>query len=381
MLSGLRLQIHLSAKRPQKALILACGFIFIPCYANAKDYNYGNKEINQQDAMGYGSNNYYNGSGDSKDEGVRNGMRALNRLASLDIGGAFHYGYKGYDNYINSQKMDDLDAQAWKLKGVMSSVNDSMISGSSNSAGQSSNPGTSIGPVLDQAKTGRPSNKMIDMDRAFLYRGETGEVAAEFEKRSGMSREEFFNQLASAGDAGLSWDDPNLMDKFEQRYQAFVAKIPNEEYRNNLEKAHSLITMAKKTQLMQEAAAFYAKNRWGVDGAPQQVAKNDLTGNGNLAGNSNSGGGNNKGDGDRSPASSDLPMTARQAKTDDTAPKLSKEQMGMYLGLEGSHADELRDVMGSMLGGDSDSLFKIVSKRYRKLTPALIGKAVVMEAK
>ncbi|MGZ3652399.1 MAG: hypothetical protein ACXWSC_14525, partial [Bdellovibrionota bacterium] len=46
--------------------------------AFAKNYDYSGTEINQKDAGGYASNNYWNGSGDSKDEGVRNLTRALN---------------------------------------------------------------------------------------------------------------------------------------------------------------------------------------------------------------------------------------------------------------------------------------------------------------
>ncbi|MGZ3704836.1 MAG: hypothetical protein ACXWP1_02405, partial [Bdellovibrionota bacterium] len=212
--------------------------------AFAKNYDYSGTEINQKDAGGYASNNYWNGSGDSKDEGVRNLTRALNHLAALDIGGAIHYGYKGYGNYINSQTMDDLDTASWKKKGTMDSLAGNILSGTSGANGASGitgggDPPSQLGPESQNAhphagsggasdsSVTAPSHTLANMDRSFLYRGETGEVASEFEKKSGMSREELFNQLAAAEASGLSWDDPNVADKMEARYQAFIAKIPN----------------------------------------------------------------------------------------------------------------------------------------------------------
>ena len=50
-------------------------------------------------------------------------------------------------------------------------------------------------------------------------------------------------------------------------------------------------------------------------------------------------------------------------------PKLSKEQMGMYLGLEGNRGDDLKEFIGQ-----EETIFRVVSKRYRKLTPMMIGK-------
>ena len=344
-----------------------------------KNYNYSNTEINQKDAGGYASNNYWNGSGDSKDEGVRNGMRALNRLAALDIGGAIHYGYKGYGNYTNSQTMDDLDSATWKNKGSMDSLSGNLLSGTSGGSGiTGGDTPTSMGP--EQANAHLPgdsntsgtsnsgassisSHTLSSMDRSFLYRGETGDVAAEFEKKSGMSREELFNQMAAAEASGLSWDDPNVMDKMESRYQAFIARIPNKEYRGNIEKMHSLFNLAKKTQFLEEAAAFYKKTRWGDGSAQKQAGNGDATGESSAI-SADQGGAS--GSGGREPAS----LLAAQNNTDEK-PKLSKEQMGMYLGLEGTHGDDLKDLIGS-----EDSIFHVVSKRYRKLTPMMIGKVL-----
>lgn len=356
---------------------LVAAFVLMASSASAKNYDYSGTEINQKDAGGYASNNYYNGSGDSKDEGVRNGMRALNHLAALDIGGAIHYGYKGYGNYINSQSMDNLDSASWKNKGAMDSLVTGPISGTS--GGGSGITGdvsqSSVGPESQNAKlptsgsgsgTGASTiatgHKLADMDHSFLYRGETGDVAAEFEKKSGMSREEFFNQLASAEASGLSWDDPNVADKMEARYQAFIAKIPNQEYRANIEKMHSMFSLAKKAQLLEEAAAFYKKMRYG-DGALASGGKNDISGASDAAAGA--------GSADRAPASEaeiagDI---AAPAKADVAAQKLTKEQMGMYLGLDGVKGDDLKDLVGA-----EDSIFRVVSKRYRKLTPMMIGK-------
>lgn len=341
----------LSWKRP---VLLGAALLPLlsPSPAPAKDYDYSNKEITQKNAGGYSSNNYWNGSGDSKDEGVRNAMRALNHLAALDIGGAFHYGYKGYGNYINSQRMDDLDSRSWKNKDALNSVNNGMIHG---------------------ASAPHP-HKLSDMDKSFLYRGETGDVAAEFEKRSGMSREEFFDHLAAAEDSGLSWDDPNVVSKMEQRFQTFVARIPNQEYRANLEKAQSMISLAKKVSLLEEGLSFYKKMRWG-DGA-SQVAAGETNGNAPealVAGPEAS-----TSEASRNPASESSPSRLlTPPNPNEGMPKLAKDQMGMYLGLEGTHADELGDIMANV----DETIFHLISKRYRKLTPGLLGKAIVLEAK
>jgi|GEM_PF-5555715 len=351
--------------------------------ALARDYNYKNKEINQQDAMGYGSNNYWNGSGDSKDEGVRNGMRAMGRLASLDIGGAIHYGYKGYGNYINSQRMDDLDSRAWKKKDTMNSINNGFISGSkSGGAGAAGGDGYSaVGPEKEYAKldssAGKSRNgdseitskKWKDLDKGFLYRGETADVAAEFEKKTGMSRDEFFNQVADAVDANLSFDDPNLMNNLEQRYQMFKAGVRNPDFKDKLEKVHSMFSLLKKTEMLQEAAAFYNQQRGAVGPPPEAVAGSGINGNGSTV-SAAGGGGGSTASAERSPASEAVTL-APQSSIDPRDVKISKEA-GMYLGLASQHGDELKDIMIN----SEDTIFKVVSKRYRKLTPGLIGRAM-----
>lgn len=367
----------------QAATLCLCALIASPLDAFARDYNY-NKEMTQQDAMGYGSNNYWNGSGDSKDEGVRNGMRAMGRLAALDIGGAIHYGYKGYGNYINSQKMDDLDARAWKKKDVMNSISNGFISGSkSGGSGISGDTPSDIGPEREAAKLAAGSNgrsqngssevtskKWKDLDKGFLYRGETADAAAEFEKKTGMSREEFFNQVADAADANLSFDDPNLMNNLEQRFQVFKASVKNQDFKDKLDKVHSMFSFMKKTEMLQEAAAFYYQQRGPAGPPPTDVANSGV--NGNTSGITAAGDGNGGSLGERAPASDAAPLVAPQSSTDAKDVKLTKEQMGMYLGLEGQHGDELKDIMIN----SEDTIFKVVSKRYRKLTPGLIGRAM-----
>ncbi len=368
----------------QLAALWLCALLAAPS-ALARDYNY-NKDMTQQDAMGYGSNNYWNGSGDSKDEGVRNGMRAMGRLASLDIGGAIHYGYKGYGNYINSQKMDDLDARAWKKKDTMNSITNGMIGGASG-GGSSTNGGeaySAVGPEREAAKlpsgaNGKSTNgesaitgkKWKDMDKGFLYRGETGEVAAEFEKKTGMSRDEFFNHVANAADSNLSFDDPNLMNNLEQRFQAFKAGVRNQDFKDKLDKVHSMFSFMKKTEMLQEAASFYYAQRGPLNPPDQMLAGGAAKGDASTISASGNGG-TSSAMGERALASDSAPLLAAQSNFDPSEAKLRKDQMGLYLGLENSHGDELKDIMVNA----EDTIFKAVSKRYRKLTPGLLGRAM-----
>jgi hypothetical protein len=375
-----RIQRNFGWRLGAKSIALLTALLWAPS-SSAKNYDYSHYDINQKDAGGYASNNYWNGSGDSKDEGVRNAYRALNRLASLDIGGAIHYGYKGYGNYINSQRMDDLDTLSWKNKGSMDSYAAAPVSGRSTVTGTpgSGDTPSQVGPEREAAHVGpegRAASKgLSNLDRSFLYRGETGEAAAEFERRSGMNREALFNELVAAEASGLSWDDPNLMDRMESRYKAFVQKIPNQEYRANIEKMHDMFSLAKKAQVFEEGAAFYKKMRWGDGGDKVAAAaagpESKVTGEGAAADASGEGKGDVAG-AERNPASDSAPaaVTAAQAKTDDPkVASLTKDQMGMYLGLDGTKGDELKDFLGQ-----EDSIFHVVSKRYRKLTPMLIGK-------
>jgi len=368
----------------QLATLWLCALLAAPP-ALARDYNY-NKDMTQQDAMGYGSNNYWNGSGDSKDEGVRNGMRAMGRLASLDIGGAIHYGYKGYGNYINSQKMDDLDARAWKKKNTMNSVTNGMIGGAKG-GGSGTTAGdaySSVGPQSEAAKMPSGSNgkstnsesaitgnKWKDMDKGFLYRGETAEVAAEFEKKTGMSREEFFDHVANAADSNLSFDDPNLMNNLEQRFQAFKGAVRNKDFKDKLDKVHSMFSFMKKTEMLQEAASFYYAQRGPLTPPDQMLAGGAGKGEASTVSVSGNGGATAAA-GERALASDSTSLLAAQSNSDPREATLRKDQMGLYLGLESSHGDELKDIMVNA----EDTIFKAVSKRYRKLTPGLLGRAM-----
>lgn len=380
-------------KGSEASALMLCLALAVPAPAFAqptRDYNYSNREINQTDSQGYSANNYYNGSHDSEDEGYRNGARALGRLAALDIGGAIHYGYKGYGNYINSENMDDLDSISHNRRGKMGSAGMGAVSGASG-GGAGTNNGdyvNGLGPEREGAKlpdgfSGKKSDnssstvtrrRWSDRDKSFLYRGETGEVMTQLEKATGISRETYANHVASIVDARLSFDDPELLNKLEQRFNAFRNEKMNPDFKSKLDKVHSMFSYAKKTEMLQEAAAFFAKNRAKPNGeggnqmlagpAPAPAGDVPASGNGSAAAS-----------GDRAPASAGeaqatVALTAQSA--DPKQASLTKEQMGMYLGLESSHGEELKDI----LGNTEDTIFKLVSKRYRKLTPGLLGRAM-----
>lgn len=355
--------------------------------ASARDYNYSGKEINQTDSQGYSANNYYNGSHDSEDEGYRNGARALSRLAALDIGGAIHYGYKGYGNYINSENMDDLDSVSHNRRGKMDTVGMNRVNGTSGGGAGVTNGdyANGLGPEREGARipdgfSGKKSEngdsnitkrKWADRDKGFLYRGETGEVMGQLEKATGVSRETYANHVASIVDARLTFDDPELLNKLEQRFNAFRAEKMNPDFKSKLDKVHSMFSWAKKSEMLSEAAAFYNKNRNNPNGeAGNQLAGGPQpTNESSLPAAGNGGGG---AEGDRGPASEGGAVALAKQSEEPKDAKLSKEQMGMYLGLENTHGDELKD----FLNDADETIFKVVTKRYRKLTPGLLGRAM-----
>jgi hypothetical protein len=334
-----------------------------------RNYDYSSAAVNQENSQAIATKINNDGSDDSEDDGIKHGTIALTCLGALNIPCAFHYGYKGYGNYINSQKLDDLHKVTRNLDHTMNSIGYGAVGGQGSGSGASQ---------VDQSTVTGSARKWADKDTSFLYKGEMNDVAAQFEKNSGMSRETLFKHIASAADAGLNWDDPNLLNKLEQRYHAFASGITNPTFKSNLDKAYSVYTLGKKLDLLGEFRDFYVKNRYGDKNAPNSR----LAENGVAAGPVNgsampSGTAASPEEASRGLASAETPAGSVNHSTSPSAPSeeyLSKED-GMYLGLDAKSGDLFKDIQ------DSDSIFRIVSKKYRKLTPALIGKAFTINAR
>lgn len=316
-------------------------------------------EVNQATAQGNAANVNHRGSDDDLDEATTNGMQALMNLASLNIPGAFSKGYEAYGNYINSQKLDELEAKTKNLKNSMTSVTAGAVGANDKNKG--------VAGVDSRSEvTGTTTFSRLSPD--FLYQGKAAAVAEEFEKRTGMKREEFLMHLGSATDAKLNFDDPDLMNKLEQRYQAFKARVTNKDFRDGLEKVEGLFPQALRQKALSEIQSLYVGARNGKDDARLASSSAGAASTAPIV----------VADRTEMPAA---PAVGEAPKIESNrAPASEKatptgEKLGMFIGLQGN-SDALKDFFASSAAaGNEDSIFKIVSLRYRKLTPALVGMA------
>ncbi|MCO5142530.1 MAG: hypothetical protein M9962_05515 [Oligoflexia bacterium] len=296
--------------------------------------------IDQSTAQINNANLNFGASDDSMEAATNSAMKAVMNVAALNIPGAIYNGYKGYSEYTNSERLDELELKNKYLRNKMRS------NGSNGASLLASKPTT-----------------FSRLNKDFLYKGEMNDTASEFEKKSGMSREDFFNHLSSATDSDISWEDPDLQQKLEARFEAFTAAIPNKEFSDGLKKAANLVPNAQRVQILGELFAKY-ESAWGGDGgaayadagssniAPpvatseqpqQQVANNPIA---------------------------PEPNVNREIANTPTA--YQENDMGLYIGIEGNPKD-LADLLGANSSKENLSIFQIVNKKYRDLTPRLTG--------
>jgi hypothetical protein len=278
-------------------------------------------------------------SDDSLEASSTSAMMAIMNLSALNIPGAFSNGYRAYGQYINSEKLDNMEAHAIANKSSMGSIADAVANQTTNTAA-------------------RPTS-FSRLDPSYLYRGESAAVADEFEKRSGMRREEFLRQLGSATDSDLNYEDPDLMKKLEGRFQQFTAAIPNKDFKKGLETAASMLPAAARSEALGKLASFYADSWKGSN--PMPVAAGDPQAAPIVS----------------QPATTEASAATEEAPARAPASVVAEESLsqssGMLLGLN-QNSDALKDLLSSAEGPDKDSIFQKISNRYRLLTPSLVGK-------
>ncbi len=168
-------------------------FLLSPASATAEEFT-------QAGAQNTAANLNNRGSDDSLEASSNSAMVAIMNLAALNIPGAFSNGYRAYGQYINSEKLDELESKNLRRKNSMASLGAGMTGGANSSTGSGGKNGGGI--------TGTTFSRL---DPAFMYKGEANDIASEFEKRSGMKREEFLRHLGSATDSDITFQDPNLL--------------------------------------------------------------------------------------------------------------------------------------------------------------------------
>jgi hypothetical protein len=349
-------------------LALALGF---PLPASAADSN-------QADTY---TDTYYKNSQGS-DSSLQNSsvyaMQALMDLAGGKLPNAVKNGYNAYGKYRTAENLDRVKDQNAQLANAMTSVG-----------------------TANKLPTERTNTSFRRLDTSFLHQGDAGKVAEQFEKATGMKRESFLTQMADVSEQKIKASDPMMIDKAFSRFEGFLKKVPNAEFRKNAEKSIAMVpdTMRRGmvAQAVQKLAGMFADSGGGaapaLDSTITDLAKNKLadsgattptpapltsavTGAGDLAN-----GIDGKKDSTLDPTGGRDPASAAGGGLDMS--KVGSDKGGSLNGGSGKNgaegavaaalAAQGADGQSGMGSEGAESIFRQVTKRYRILTPLLVN--------
>ncbi|HEY8280594.1 MAG TPA: hypothetical protein VIH99_13270 [Bdellovibrionota bacterium] len=198
-----------------------------------------NAPLNQADTQILSRQINDKGSDESLRASTTYAMQALMDLAGGHLPGAVKNGYSAYGKYRNSENLDNLKDENAYLAASMASVGS--------------------GPTKELVDTDTTFRRL---DPAFLRQGEAAKVAAEFERQTGMKREDFLTQMAEVSEKKIKRSDPMMIDKALARFEGFLAKIPNQEFRKNAQKSINMVPDTIRRGMVgkavQKLAGFFA---------------------------------------------------------------------------------------------------------------------------
>lgn len=272
-------------------------------------------------------------SDDSLKHSTAYAMNALMDLSNLNIKSAVNNGMTAYGKYRNSETLDKLGDQNIQRAGSLASV------------------GSAV-------STSGPTNTTFRrLDPSFLRKGKFGEIASEFEKRSGMPREKFLAQMSDVSEKKIRRSDPKLVDKVVGRFENFVAQIPNPDFRNKLQKGVEMVPATVRTGLISQAVSKFANATSGA--ALPTVSEISSA---NLSPTS------------PTPASEPIaeayiPVTGVDVKAEERAPASEPTAPEHVDASDGSNP--LGSIIQAAIAtqGQDTTIFQQVSRRYRIVTP------------
>lgn len=311
-------------------------------------------ELSQAEAMYQASLVQKAGSEAALRQSTTNAMKGLMDLAAQKRASAIENGYKAYGQYVNSEDMDYMN-----LKNQLGYYK------IYTHAAQASASGTSKARTLDPVTLGYGK-----LDPKFLREGEAGKVADEFEKKSGMKRDQFLKIMAKASASTISPRDPKLVDKVISRFEGFVKEIPNDEFRQSIEKTIAEVPSTVRTGLIskgvQKIAEIMAKMPPEKNAPALAIKAPDSP--------------------ERSPAAAVAIVAGPEATpVAGVTPIIAETEPGLIgmkmvpneSGYKGIDKEKFGvDVLGSVMQTAIDeqkeeTIFKQVSKKYRAMTPKL----------
>jgi hypothetical protein len=159
-------------------------------------------DLTQSQAQNQADLLYRQASDQSLQNSVVNAMRAMTALGQGSYVNAYRVGTTAYGEWDNSKSLDQASRDAFAARG---------------SLGDGSQPGT---PPPAQTSFRR-------LDPAFLYQGDAGRAAADFEKATGIKRETFLRRMSEASDNPIAATDPRLVSKYIDRLDGLTRDIPD----------------------------------------------------------------------------------------------------------------------------------------------------------
>lgn len=275
-------------------------------------------------------------------------MQALMDLAATNIPSAVSNGYSAYGRYRNSETLDRLTEA-----NIQSGISMASIGADSSVA----------------KKEIVTSTTFRRLDPSFLRQGEAGRVAAEFERQTGMSRDEFLRQMSTISEQKIKSSDPMLFDKALSRLEGFVNKIPNQKFRNSLEKNIAMVPNTMRRGLVAQAvgkfAGMFASATGGSAVTDPGAGKQQTAAASRAPASGNAQAGDGKTGGEKEVAALDAAAQAAAAPGPVVASRDEKNALDnvVQAAIESS----------ASLEGQSNefTIFQQVTRRYRVLTPGL----------
>lgn len=285
-------------------------------------------------------------------------MNALMDLSNLNISSAMKNGVNAYGKYQNSETLDKLSNQNMFYSAGLTSAGDKA---------------PNLIPVMTTYRR---------LDPKFLREGQLGKIAADFEKKSGMKRDQFLLKMSEASESKIKRSDPNLVGKVLGRFESFVSSIPNAQFRSSIKKATNMVPQKTVAGIIQKTVKQYSSSGFlevesnGSSGSNVSASSPQATtGNGASSLGANGNPGALKGESNRTLASESsspepkLPLGAIEMnKSSDNQTAQSSEAVNRK-----QTQEMLSDVLKAAKDAQENepTIFEQVHSRYRTLAPGL----------
>ena len=354
------------------ALTLAAQLAAAPAFAGparsgpAATNQLQNAPLNQRDIQILSRQVNDRGSDESLKNSAMYAMQALMDLNATKLPAAMKNGYQAYGKYRNAENLDRLkDLNAVNVNSLASIGSE---------------------PIPLPTKT---STTFRRLDPSFLSQGEYAKVAAEFERQSGMKRGDFLTAMAEASEKKISRSDPQMIDKAFARLEHFIDKIPNKEFRGNLEKNLHVVPETMRRGIVAQAvtklAGFFADAGTSAANMPSTIAVNEAEKAPVAQAAAPAAPVAAAGKDARKPASPPAlgelgqrkPLTAAEKSLAGNKAALAGvvlsaiQVQGQEPAVTGVAAEEPKQELAAESAPEDLTIFQQVSKRYRELTPRI----------